>query len=323
MRCLFVLSILALLVGPARAQSRLNVDQCPADALAPGDLEGYLQLEDEGPTPDVEVRCAAANDLQIVLRLGERIWTERVWLGDTPRQRWPRVVALAVSELMRSALESQPSPPPPSSLVLTLPPPPSPALVPTAADRTVLRTRFAGFGLVVIGAAAILGGVALFEIVANNEDVLSAIGQGGMALGAVGGAAALVGAGLLSRRLPHERIDREARGSAMRASIGLGALSLASVVGASVLVAEGRATSGPVAIPKLGPAFASFLEAQDERTQQRHKFYSGSVALYGVAALSLIGSSVAAAFVSRQPTRPYAMLTSDRRGLTMGWEGSF
>jgi hypothetical protein len=47
------------------------------------------------------------------------------------------------------------------------------------------------------------------------------------------------------------------------------------------------------------------------------------VALYGVAALSLVGSGVAAALAARHPVRPYAAPTADRRGFTVGWEGSF
>jgi hypothetical protein len=323
MRSVVLICFLAALAGPVWAQSRrsagLTVDQCPADALAPEELERYLELEDDEPRPDVDVRCADGNKLNIVLQQGERVWTRQVWLGDTPRSRWPRVVALAVAELVHAALEAQPAAPPPS-LALTLPLPlPSPALIP---DRGVMRTRQAGVGLVTVGALAILGGVALFEIVANNGDVLSPIGESGMALGVIGGAAAAAGSGLLSRRLPDEPVDPAGHAVALRTSLGLGALSFLNVVAASVLVAEGRAVMFPTVTFKPDGTLVGEADFEASRSRQ-NALYSGSVALYGVAALSLVGSGVAAGLAARHPTRPYATLTSDRRGLTVGWEGSF
>jgi hypothetical protein len=323
MRLAVLVCLVASLASPARAQSRppanLSVDRCPADALPPDELQSYLQLEDEDALPDVEVRCEAANELQIVLRQGERVWTGTVWLGDTPRERWPRVVALAVTELLRTALEVQPRPPP-QSLTLILPPlaPPSPAPPLSAEDHRVMNSRDAGLAMLTLGTIAILGGVALFEIIANNEDVMSPIGQAGMALGSLGGAFSAVGAGLMSRRLSNEPIDRRAHATAVRTAIGLGVVSLGSVIVGSILVGAGRNINGSV----YDGTFGSVI-IDEQQQQQRHALYSGSVALYGVAALSAVGSGVAAALAARHPVRPYTTLTSDRRGLTVGFESRF
>jgi hypothetical protein len=130
-----------------------------------------------------------------------------------------------------------------------------------------------------------------------------------MALGAVGGATSAVGSGLLSLRAPNEAPNPDARARAFRASIGLGTLTLASVVAGSVLYGLGAAAQP-----------TGDLDYQSDR---RHAFYSGAVGLYGVAALSLVGTGVSLALAARHPVRPYAAPTADRRGLTVGWEGPF